>query len=101
MKHIIEGNAYYTEDFELYDELVVLGNFYAEGNIHVNGLKVEGDIHLESSNINNPPCLNAMFVRCAGRIFAHNYVFRVDDLRAQKGRCIINDGAISEHAPIS
>ena len=99
MKKIFTGDVHFTEDFTLYTDVTVLGNFYANGNVHVNSLHVEGDIHLESSDINNPPCINTFCIHCKGKIFARNYIFKVDNLHAMKGREIINDGPVIEHTP--
>lgn len=101
MKKILHGDVVFNEDFRFNGEVVVHGDFHASGIVSVNGLRVDGNIYLDSSNTDNPPYLSAMHVHCAGKIFAHNYIFKVDNLIATGGRSIENDGPVKEHAVLA
>ncbi len=41
---VFDCDVFCTEDFSLYDDIVITGNFYAEGNVLVASLEAGGDI---------------------------------------------------------
>jgi len=79
-KKVFNCDLFCTEDFVFDGVVRIAGNFYATGNVTLDGLEVGGDIYLISPDSDNPCCIDAVYVNCNGNLYMENFEHAVDSI---------------------
>ena len=72
-KVVYDCDLFCTDDFVFDGVVRITGNFYASADVVVKGLEVGGDIHLVSSDLDNPSVIDTEYVLCNGSFFSHHF----------------------------